>query len=207
MKHCLVPRTGEKGAFAALEPFNNIIKPTNIFTVVGNEFLDVLNAEGLKPLDTIYKLVGLGDAEYQEDLVQRVPIVILRDGAGKLYYIPSDRLESIPLMNGVEYENKLLLVSIGSQRTDVDLQPLINDISDVVIGGLGVTPKVDVKITSGITLVSDDDNITIATRRQLLKNSKGNIRKQLQDALSRETILKKKIADLECIIKKKCQLV
>lgn len=177
-----LPIIGTAGAFKLNEPFNNTLKPTAIYKVVGIRRLEELIASGNDPLQEYYIAKGLTEPIYNEDLKLGSSIVILQlITGGDLVHVPASYIESFPDPNGLTYSVTGLAVSLGAIPDKMDLTVLNGKISELVQSTLGVTPEIKRLALSEPSIVSHDTHKSLEiTRTAMVNDSETTLAKLLR---------------------------
>jgi hypothetical protein len=152
----LVPPINAKGVFKLAPPFDQLLQGEQEFTVHAVRNLVELDASEESPFDTIYKPIGLSEAEYQNDLDNNIPIVVFVTDGREYIYIPANRIISIPKINGVKYQEKVLAISLGNIPVDLNLDVVKEVIANDVEGIIGVKSEVKVVNASAVSVIEID---------------------------------------------------
>ena len=197
----LVPPVGSKGFFKFAPPFDTLVKDNQEYTVQAVRSLLELEKSEEKPYDTIYVPVGLSDSDFKNDVTNDVPIVIFVTSGKEFFYVPSNRVLSIPKINGVTYQEKVLAISLGNIPTDLDLtlikDTIINDVRDIV----GVHSTVNEILASAVAVISVNKDKEFKLLRTNSKNVNKSYRTQLIELRELYNQDKIKITALEKYIK------
>jgi len=113
----LVPPIGSKGFFKFAPPFDTIVRDNQEYTVQAVRSLVELDKSGEKPYLTIYTPVGLSSSEFSSDLNKDIPIVVFTTSGSEFFYVPANKILSIPKINGVNYQERVLAISLGYSRS------------------------------------------------------------------------------------------
>jgi len=144
--------------FEIAEPFNSLINKRAIYRVTGiNNIID-LEADGLKPYDTIYKPLDLTKTEILDDINKRIPIITLTSEDNRHIYIPADMIISIPKITGHLYQETVITIPLGAIPKSLDLSVLCNDIKAYVKDRIGIISPVKVVPTSSTTLLTETEH-------------------------------------------------
>lgn len=163
----VVPPINTKGTFTFSVPFDTLLKPNLSYKVTAvRELLELKNSEE-KPYETIYVPVGLTEADFVADLDANIPIVVLVTEGNEYIYVPANRIQSMPDITGVRYQDKILAISLGSLPVNMDLTLATTIVTDDIYASLGIQSSVQIVPSSAVILkpVVDD-----ATFRALLAN-------------------------------------
>lgn len=198
----LIPPINTKGSFVFAPPFDKIIDMSREYTVTGMRSLVELFNNGEKPFDMIYKPVGLTETDFNNDVINNVPIIVLSTEGCDFLYVPANRITSIPMISGVKYVEKILSLSLGNVPLDLDLTLLSNTIVDVAYEIVGIKATVTENRSSSVFLVTESEDTIFRT---LMKN-RASVDKSYKTKYEELKLIlaekDKKITMLETCIKK-----
>ena len=117
----VIPPIGAKGRFNFLEPFNNEQYKKEELKVSAVRAFKELKDSGIDIYELIYRPVGLSENDLLEDMDNNVPIIILESQAGKYLNIPANRIQSLPDISGVKYQQRMLVANLGLLPLDFNL--------------------------------------------------------------------------------------
>ena len=200
----LVPPINARGVFKLAPPFDIIIKEEQEFTVHAIRNLVELDASEENPFDTIYKPVGLTEVEYQNDLDADIPIVVFVTDGKEYIYIPANRIISIPKINGVKYQEKVLAISLGNIPVDLNLDAVKEVIANDVEGMLGIKSNVKVVNASAVSVIDINKHNEFKALRENTASVFKSYRTrliELQELYNKRVII---INELEKYIKDNC---
>jgi len=169
----IIPILNTKGTFVLEEPFNTLVKTAQIFTVTSIRSIQELEASNEEPYLTIYQAVGLTEADYKDDILKNIPIIVFATEGGEYFYVPADRLLSEPVSNGYAYRQMGLSIDLGYIPIEMNLDLIRDIIIEDVYNITSITPRVDAYPMSSITSVSK----TKDTEFKLLVASKKTVDK------------------------------
>lgn len=154
----LVPPINGKGLFKFAPPFDSLINTKQELTVNSVRSLVELADSEETPLDTIYKSIGLTEAEFQSDLDNDVPIVVFVTEGKEYIYVPANRVLSIPKINGVKYQEKIIAISLGNIPIDLDLTLITDTIKNDVRDIIGVESEPKIVLGSAVAVIDIDEH-------------------------------------------------
>ena len=196
----IIPPINAKGKFVLAAPFDNILSPIAEYKVTGIRSLEEMTTD--KPLENIYLPVGLTKEDMFKDQVDEVPIVVLISTSNEYLYVPANRILTMPVITGVKYQERTLMVPLGLIPVSMNIDSIKSDLSDYVMTALGNESLVSEVLTSAVILVdSVDDKILEKKRKHVNDYNKSFITKYYETV----ALLKNKdnlIKQLECYIKK-----
>lgn len=197
----VVPAINTEGTFIVSSPYDETIKSNEIYTVEGCELITKMLADNTDVFASAYADYGLTEDDMENDSLNNVPIITLRDSADRFFYVPANYIRSYPLQNGVIYENMVLALSLGALPSDYDYTTLTEELSNVVYNYTSREPIIEQHPNSAKTLISYADAKLEASRR-----AGGVIRKKSYKTLYEETLdmvdkLNNQIEVYKCYIK------
>lgn len=159
MANYIIPPIGTKGKFEFKEPFNTGIKANQELMVYAIRTIQELVDSGENPYEFIYKNVGLSEDDMNKDLDDSIPIIVLASGSNEYYYVPANRLSSLPNISGVKYQQKMLAINVGPLPIDYNLDLAKDTIRDAVLESMGINSTVEVIAASAISYKTDNEHI------------------------------------------------
>lgn len=165
----IVPPVNTKGIFIFKEPFDNKLYNNQEYTVTSiRSLLEIYNSEE-KPYETIYVPVGLSDIDFKNDLDNNVPIVVLTTTGNEYFYVPANKILSMPQIAGVKYQDTILAIGLGQLPLSYDFTLVKDTVKQTVYDVIGVDSTVEVVLASAVILKTYEDDIL---HRTLLDNRK-----------------------------------
>jgi hypothetical protein len=158
-------------------------------------------ARGENPSSLIYNKYGIPDSEYILDMRSNTHIVHLQSDVGHWYYIPSKYILSFPKLDGVPYRSMMVQVSLPAIPTSKTLDNLMDDLRQVTLSHIGVSPNVSQIETSRVVMVAESIHSASVLARQQSIGSGESIRTKYEVLLARYTALQQKCTELESYIK------
>lgn len=155
----IVPTIGMKGFFEFSTPFDTDDYKKKLEVTALRSILDFYN-NGEDPLNNIYLRYSLTKEQYEEDIKNNVYICVLKTTGNKVYYIPCNKILSLPKTSGVEYKQKVITVNLGMLPNQFDLSRISTDIEDIVTDSIGIKPGVSVVETSDICYKTEEEHKT-----------------------------------------------
>ena len=166
MRDVLVPPINSVGSFNFKPPFDTIVPRDQELKVIAVRSIPELEQSSLDPLNVIYLPNNLTEDDFKDDAVKDVPIVTLANEGGVKYTIPANRINTIPTITGVKYQEKILAINLGplpvTFNLDIAKEILKQDIYDI----LGIDSQVKVINSSAITLMSKEEDATYTQLRE-----------------------------------------
>jgi len=200
----VIPPIGTKGVFSFKAPFDTVDKigATEELTVTAvRSLIELVNSDE-KPYDTIYTPIGLTITEYKEDLDTNVPIIVLIKTNGDHFYVPADRIKSLPDISGYRYRKVMIGMNLGSLPMDYDLTLLKANLESSVKESTGIVTVATAIPMSAITYVTAAEHNKL---KALLENKSSvdlSYKTLYEQQLSLNTTLKTTITSLENELKK-----
>lgn len=196
----ITPPMYSSGIFLLTSPF--VAKPDVTYRVAAIRTFEEIRAAGEEPLDLIYRPVGLGDTEYQADIVAGAAIITLLSNTEKPIHVPDTYILSYPNMGVVPYSWLVLSCSLGPLPDNFDPTVAIQTIQQELSDHTGVQ-----NITVSVGRATYTDTITSDMHAQLTSARLAAIKTNdtyLARALKAEALTTSQaeyIAQLEDIIK------
>lgn len=194
----IIPPINSTGKFTFKDPFKDKIDKDQELRVIGIRNIPELIASNEDPLEFIYKQVGLDEPDMQEDINNNIPIVVFITTGHKYIYVPADRIATIPKINGVLYQERMIGVPLGSLPVGLNYNKLLDDITTMVYDSIGVKSRPEVIDVSAKVLVdyeTDNKNRKIRENRsKVFKSDKLRI-KELEEALNKTLFAKIKLEE------------
>lgn len=150
------PFVGTKGKFEFLSPF--VAASDTEYTVVAVRSFVELSKNQIDVYSIYYASGGVAKEVFEADSQRGASIISLRDDAGQFLYIPDSFIASAPDIGGVKYERKILSIDLGALPADIDLTNLQEEISDFILGKVGVLSTVSLGTMKSIGIVSQDQH-------------------------------------------------
>ena len=144
---------GNKGKVNFLAPFDKYNSDKE-WTVVGIQQIPYLIKLGADIFTLVYEDEGLTEADYNEDINNKVAIVTLENESQELINVPMDKIGSEDAENSYRYKEFGLAVALPSLPIDFDTTAIETDIKAVVKEKLGFDVSVEKVEISAITLVN-----------------------------------------------------
>lgn len=154
----IIPPIKSRGLFTFKPPFDKKLHREQEYTVIGIRMLLELSSRGERPYETIYKPVNITEAEFKSDLEQDVPIVVFTNTGGETFLVPANRITSQPMVNGIRYQEKVLVLSLGNLPINYDLSTVISVVTDCVYDTIGIKSNCKVLPGSSIVMYSEDEH-------------------------------------------------
>jgi len=186
-----------RGVVITSSPFDAIVKPNLVITVLAMRTLRDLEAAELNPEELIYKANGIGD-NYETDLANNVTIYTVQDDAGNTIYLPQTYVRSRLDTGGNEFVEKTIGVSIGLIPQGYLMDELEAKVIELIQDTINITPKV-VSINSSATITISDEDANIINAR-LRTPDMTSCRVKYRQLLKALDSLKCKYKALECKI-------
>jgi len=174
----MIPADHSKGYYTFGSPFDVAIQPNTLLTCRGSITLPQLEKEGLEPFKTVYEPFGMTQAEYEEDVLNKVSIVILSPGKGTIY-VPSDRILSMSQVDRIPYNKALIGINLGTLPTDLNIDTLMDDIKYLIEERLGITPAMSKNRDGDTIMVTKDEHDSILAARALVSTNPQNYKVQV----------------------------
>lgn len=196
------PVIGSKGSYTFISPFNRYSNNGEIYTCQAIRTIGDYIIENNDPLNNIYLAENLTEDDYNQDKANNINIITLQRSDSSWLRIPSRFISAYPIMNGIEYHQVALGVSLGMLPINYDLSTLETFISNVVYGVLGIIPQFSQVELSNPVLVTIEKDQQLSTARAANITFKLNdnlllqkTQAELDDSLTKIKFLEKYILD------------
>jgi len=197
----LTPPINSTGSFTFSAPFDAIIPNDQELTVTSVRSIPELEQSSVDILNTIYIPNNMTEDVYKQDVIKNVPIVFLVNEGGVIYTVPANKINTIPDITGVKYQERILAVNLGPIPVITNLDQAKEILKQDVYDTLGIDTEVQVVNSSAVVLMTKEED-AIYTQ---LKNNRASINKSYRTRyLETKELLEKrdaKIASLEQYIK------
>lgn len=166
MSNYIIPVVGMRGRYDLSPPMDQKVLTGEEYTCRAVRQLSdyVANNEDAKA--DIYEMNGMTAGDYDRDLAENMHIASLQSDTGHWVHVPVRYIQSYPDPNGVPYRTLMIGVSVGPQPVDKDFSFLEEQIKDLVVSSIGVTPVVKQVQTSKTVLVPVDKHEQMKSARE-----------------------------------------
>ena len=197
----LTPPINSKGSFTFSAPFDALIPSDQELTVTSVRSIPELEQSSIDILNTIYIPNNMTEDDYNQDVIKNIPIVFLVNEGGTTYTVPANKINTIPDITGVKYQEKILAINLGPIPVITNLDKAKEILKQDVYDVLGIDSDVQAINSSAVILMTKEED---AVYKQL-KNNRASINKSYRTRyLETKELLEKrdaKIASLEQYIK------
>lgn len=193
----IIPEVGSSGYFNLADPFAGLTITNERYVCKAIRKLSDYLANNEKPLEDIYKKVGLTEDQYKEDLAVDMPIVSLQSVKGYWIQIPAKYVLSYPIPDGIVY--RMLNVAIGLPAMPVT-QPMdhfLNELKGFVTASLGVDANVNMIQASRSVMVPMDKHETTRQARNQVIATGGTYKARHDKLLVKYNALADRVRELE----------
>jgi len=153
----IIPPINSKGRYTVAPPFDTVFRSDIEYKVIAIRSITELLSEDIDVYSLIYQPVGLTEDDMNEDLTNNVPIITFQSESGTLLYIPASYITSIPLIAGKIFTQKIIAINLGLVPEDLNLDAVVEDVTDYVQSLLGIQPSTEVIDTSQRMLYSYEE--------------------------------------------------
>lgn len=168
----LVPPIGISGLFQLSSPYSNLLQTNVSYRCDAVRRLSDLIDLGVEPYEEYYLPFGLTQAQYDQDVINRVSIITLISDANHVVRVPTTYLISYPDINGVPYHVMLLGIELGAIPNNKDLTGIKQIIANLVRDTIGVVPTIREAVASAEQKVSQQDHEVLeAARASMITNT------------------------------------
>ncbi len=144
---------GNKGKVNFLAPFDKYNSDRE-WSIVGIQQIPYLLKLGADILQLVYIDESLAESDFNNDILNKVPIVTLENESQELINVPMNRIGDEDVESSYRYKEYGLAVALPALPLDYDTTALENDIKTVVKEKLGFDVPVEKVELSAITLVN-----------------------------------------------------
>ena len=121
-------------------------KSNEVLTTAISTPNDILKQNDIKKITNSY---------YNKGQIIRNPIVVLESQAGKYLNIPANKIQSLPDISGIKYQQRMLVANLGLLPLDFNIDTLYNVIKDDVYDVTGIQTEVQDIKSSGIVIIDE----------------------------------------------------
>lgn len=164
------PAVGTKGSFSFQSPFDSILFSNQEYEVKSIRSLKELYDSEEDPYTNIYAANNLTEQDFETDLNNDIPIIVLANDANQYYYVPATKLSSLPKLTGVKYQEVMLAINLGYLPVDTDITSTKMDIESVVSEKIGVKSNMEIIKTSAVQLVDEAKDVEYTKLREANMN-------------------------------------
>lgn len=190
--HGIIPPINSKGKFTFKEPYNTKIYENHEYVVESVRSLTELYNSDEKPFDTIYKAIGLTESDFKNDIDDQVSIVVFKTNGGEYFYVPANRILSMPQVHGAKYQELTVALPLGLIPLDYDLTLLKDNLKETVQNTLGVITTAGTVPASAVTLLDKTDDTTyraLLDNRRTVYKSYRTLYEELKELYDKKTEL------------------
>ena len=166
MKDVLVPPINSVGSFEFKPPFDTIVPRDQELKVIAVRTIPELEQSSLDPLNVIYIPNNLTEDDFKNDAIKDVPIVTLANEGGVKYTVPANRINTIPDISGVRYQEKILAINLGPLPVIFNLDNAKGILKQDIYDILGIDSQVEVINSSAITLMTKEEDAIYTQLRE-----------------------------------------
>lgn len=196
----IIPEVGTSGYFNLAEPFNTLSLTFERYTVKAVRKLSDYLSNNEKPLDDIYKLAGLVQADYDADIAVDMAIVVLQSAKGHILSVPARYVLSYPIADGTIYRVSALSVMLPAMPIEKSYDLIKDEVRELIKDTLGVSCKVEVVEVSRPVMVPKEKHDIEMQKRAQFTMGKGSTRLKLNSLRIQNQLLLDKVAELEAWI-------
>ena len=159
----IIPSIGSKGVFTFESPFDKAkeIGATEELTVSAIRSLTEVFSNNEKPYETIYKPFDLTQAEYEEDIKNEVPVIVFIRNNGDYFYVPANRIKTLPFITGYKYRGMLLVANLGSLPLDYDFDKFLKNMTTHIYDNIGIKTEAKVIPKTAISYVNEIEHLKL----------------------------------------------
>lgn len=133
----ITPPLDAKGLFKVRSPYT--VSPVGIYWVGAQRTFEELIAAKIDPLTQVYKPVGMGQSDYNQDVIDGAKVITLLSYIRSPLHIPDTYILEYPNMSLVPHSWVVLTISCGILPDTYDLTRMMQTVSDAVSEYTGVS--------------------------------------------------------------------
>lgn len=196
----IIPLINTTGYFTFSSPLDAMINSAVPYKVAAVRSIPELAQNGEDPDVNIYDKYGISTAQFKQDVLNNIPIVVLTTDGCTYTYVPANKIESAPTLNGVGYQEQIIASKLGALPVDYDFSLLKTTVVDAIYSVTGINTTAELVPASSITVKTVAEHeaymALLASRITLNKSCQ----QRYQEALSEIALLKSKInAIITCL--------
>jgi len=150
----LIPPVNLKGLFKFKKPFDQPLKHNIQYKVIAVRSIPEMVKEMIDVKTIVFIDNSLTEEDYDNAVLNEIPIITLQDEADNLYYIPANFIVSIPDITGELYNGRVIIINLGYVPKKLNLDYVLNDLKEFVKSVVGLEPDVTEEPTTGEFIVS-----------------------------------------------------
>lgn len=168
------PTMNTSGMFTLVTPF--AAASDLVYKVIAIRSFDDIYKLGVDVYSKYYKPMGLIDDgtgtgfNFASEVAQNANIITLMSEDGKIVYVPDTYIASYPKLDTIPYQQVVLSLSLGPLPTTLDVQPLLNEVKDLVSARYGIQNPI-----ASIHAVTDSIAVTPSQHATITQVRLGNI--------------------------------
>jgi hypothetical protein len=168
----ILPQLHSTGVYKLKQPYDSLLNNNILYTCIAIRELQELKLKGIDAFNLYYEPYGLNKEQYNDDYVNNVAIITLKNSAGEIKFVPSSYLMSFPNSSGYQYAVLSLGINLGALPIDRDLTFLKQKLSDLIKDEIGVDSEAKIMQVSQVEVISDENHKTYeAARKNIMENS------------------------------------
>ena len=196
----MVPPIGTKGLYVLLPPFDNVIKPAELYECGAIRYFEDIANNGRNVYDLYYKPWGINETRANQDRQEGHVIVTLLSPKYPPVYVPSSYIKSYPDLNSKPYNQVILTLSLGALPDDAILDTAAAAAASAVSDTIGVTPEVHFGIMPLSDSVTPADHETREAARQGAISNRTTDYARVYELETANAVLKQRNQILEQIV-------
>lgn len=183
----VLPRVGMRGQWLFSSPVDEVVSPSIVYECVAVRRIADIIAAGEDAYEKYYDRFKISKDIYNQDVRDGVCIVSLRTRSGLWQYVPSNRINSFPLITGVKYCALGIGVRLGDLPETLDLSVLLSQIEQLCTHYTSIKPTIAFNALSATKLVPSEQHelfMTALANNRPLFQSDTTRASMLQDELT-----------------------
>lgn len=185
----MIPTMNSQGRFEALPPFDTVVDVAKTYTVEGLDSIKKLEVEKDDLYTLMFQPVGVSIDDYPL-LLRRAReanavVVTLHDRYNVPTYVFSTYFKSIPLIDGVIYEQMVMVASLGPchPKMKEEIQQVLAHTRQYILNHLGIDATVSLGTIPEVGYTSQEQSDAYENTRKLKITDTSNDISRLNEAL------------------------
>jgi len=191
----------QKKVFTFKPPFDRY-NTNKVLEVISTELISEMSISGDVILKTVYAPAALTRKDLEDDINNKVILLGLYAGVGKILYIPEKYVVLEPTHDSKTFAHKIITIDVGLVPTNLDLETITMDLRVLTENRCGIVPAIKVVTVSNEKEIPKDDYLDYELIREQRMSDEDNYYLELE-RVKRILIEKENtIEQLSCTIKK-----
>jgi hypothetical protein len=199
----IYPEVGMRGSVEMDAPYDKLIVAGVQYTCIAVESIPGLLISNTPVYQAYYAAQGVDRSVYETDLLEHNKIVSFQASEGDIISVPNSFIRSLPNANGVPYQALMLSLSLAAMPDEYDLDPLIEELQQVILVRTGIESHAKVVSYGPSVLLTGEQHAAMVAYRNDKATNKFSYLLQVEKAERENELLKKQLAELVGFIESK----